>query len=91
MSSDPQEQELMKKLENATPDEAKNLVIQSITPQCRGVAKGFFDCIEEGLKPFEQKETDLKTMEREFNEKITPNCMKNFDLESCLKQYSPGH
>jgi len=91
MSSNQNEQELMKKLENATPEEAKNLVIQSIIPQCRGVARDFFDCIEDRFKSYENRQMDLKDMEREFNDNISPYCMRNFDLESCLKQYSPGH
>jgi hypothetical protein len=91
MSSNNNEQELLKKLESASPEEAKNLVIQSIIPQCRTVARDFFDCIEDRLKSYEQSNMDLKDMEREFNDNISPICMKNFDLESCLRQYSPGH
>ncbi len=90
-NSDRTEQELMSKLENASPEEAKNLVIQSIIPQCRPVAKAFFDCIEDKIKVFENKEIDINQMEREFNDNISPACMRDFDLESCLKQYGPSH
>ena len=89
--SDKSEQELMNKLENASPEEAKNLVVQSIIPQCRELAKGFFDCIEDKIKVYESKEMDLKQIEREFNDVISPNCMRDFNLEVCLKQYGPGH
>jgi hypothetical protein len=90
-AQDRSEQELISKLENASPEEAKNLVVQSIIPQCRGVAKNFFDCIEDKIKVYENKEMDLKQIEREFNDNISPSCMKDFDLEQCLKQYGSGH
>ncbi len=91
MSENQSEQELMKKLENATPEEAKQLVVQSIIPPCRGLAKSFFDCIEDQLKTYESKEMDLKQMEKEFNSTISPFCMNEYNLENCLKQNGPGH
>jgi hypothetical protein len=89
--NDQDNKDLLNKLEQASPEEAKNLVVQSLVPECRGVASSFFDCIEEKIKTIEDKNMDFKQMEREFNDNFTPACMKNFDLESCLKKYSPEH
>ena len=85
------DKDIMDRLENASPEEAKKIVIESIVPQCRSLATNFFDCVEVKLKEIENKNLNLEQMEKEFNNNITPFCMKNFDLESCLKQYSPGH
>jgi hypothetical protein len=85
------DQELMKKLESSSPEEAKQLVIDSIHPECRTVARSFFDCLEEQFQGYENKELSLSQMEKEFNNIITPLCMQKFNLEDCLKQFSPGH
>jgi len=89
MSSD--DKDILDRLENASPEEAKKIVIESIVPQCRNVAANFFDCVEGKLKELESKNLNLQQMENEFNNNITPFCMGKFDLESCLKKYSPGH
>ena len=85
------EQELLKKLENASPEDAKKLVVESIIPQCQETASSFFTCLEERLSLHNSKQMSLKELDREFNENITPYCMKKFNLEECLKQNGPGH
>jgi len=85
------DKDILDRLENASPEEAKKIVIESIHPQCRNVASNFFDCVESKLKDLENKNLNLQQMENEFNNNITPFCMGKFDLENCLKQNSPGH
>ena len=85
------DKEILDRLENASPEEAKKIVIDSIVPQCRNIAANFFDCVETKLKDLENKNLNLQQMENEFNNNITPFCMGKFDLENCLKQNSPGH
>jgi hypothetical protein len=66
------------------------MVIQSITPQCRTEARNFFGCIEDKLKLIGDKGLDISQMEREFNDVISPACMKDYNLEDCLRQHGPG-
>lgn len=85
------DQEMLKKLENASPEDARKLIIQSIIPQCRDIASTYFDCIEEGLAVFHKNNMTLSELDKEFNNKIGPECMQKFNLEECLKQNGPGH
>jgi|LauGreDrversion4_2_1035121.scaffolds.fasta_scaffold3455714_1 hypothetical protein len=85
------DQELLKKLENSSPEDAKQLVIDSINPECRTVARSFFDCLEEQLKGYENKTLTVKQLENEFNSTITPLCMQKFNLEDCIQKFSPKH
>jgi len=85
------DKDILDRLENASPEEAKNIVIESIVPQCRKIAVNFFDCVEDKLKELESKNLNFQQMENEFNNNITPFCMNKFNLEACLKQHSPGH
>lgn len=82
------DEEFMKKLDTASPEEAKNLVISSIVPECRPVATKFFDCVENYFKTIDTKESSkFEQVEKMLNETIVPECMKKHDLESCLKKY----
>ncbi len=85
------DRELMKKLENSSPEDAKKLVIESIHPECRDVAKSFFDCIEEKFNTLDNKTMSMSQMEKEFNTNISPSCMANFDLEKCLQRFEQKH
>jgi len=86
-----QEEQFMKKLENSSPEEARNLIIQSFPSACQGIGSNFFNCLEDNIKVFEGKNIDMVQMEKEFNDNITPKCMKQFNLEDCLKQFGPSH
>ncbi len=79
-------EETMNKLENASKEEAKNIIIDLITPQCRGVAKSFFDCVEQKTQNLNIKDTNTYgEFEKLLNDTMIPDCMKLYDLDGCLK------
>ena len=80
------EYEVLKKIENASKDEAKSIIIDLIIPECRGVAKNFFDCIEEKTQNIDFKSaTSYEEVEKDLNEKYIPACMETYNLEGCLQ------
>lgn len=86
--NDNQDEEFMKKLETASPEDAKKLVLNSIVPECRSIAGNFFDCVETKFKTIDPKaSTNFEQVEKQLNESIVPDCMRQYDLESCLKKY----
>ena len=84
--NDVMQDEIMKKLENASKDEAKNIIIDLIIPECRGVAKNFFDCVEEKTQNIDFKNAkSYEEVEKDLNEKFIPGCMETYNLEGCLQ------
>ena len=68
---------------------AKNLSLKGIFPQCRSIANNFFNCIENNLIPFNKdgKNYSYEELEKDLNERVIPMCMKQYDLNSCLNLY----
>ncbi len=81
------EKEMLDRLEKATPEEAKKIVLDSLPNECRGVASNFFDCVDVKIKELENNKFDMTKFEEEFNKSITPQCMSKYDMESCLNKY----
>ena len=75
--------EIMRKLENSSKDEAKNIIIDLIIPECRGIAKNFFTCVEEKVSTLNANN------ENEFNQQLNdhfiPNCMQVYNLQECVE------
>lgn len=77
-----------KKLENANPEQAKQMLIDSLTPQCKEVGKGFFNCVESHLLSLTNKESeDYTGIEKKMVSEYVPSCMSKFNLEDCLAKY----
>jgi hypothetical protein len=91
MSADKYDQELLSKIEKASHEEAKDLILNSLNPNCRTVGSKFFSCVEENMKMFDNKKISFEDLEREVNNSILPKCTKEFNLEACLKQYENQH
>ena len=65
-----------------TPEEAKRALIESVVPECQEVTKHFFHCLERRLIKF-----DPKNYEKQLDGEYIPECMKRFDIETCLKKH----
>jgi hypothetical protein len=82
------EDEILKRLESANKDEAKNIILETILPQCRDVASSFFDCVENKMKTIDfANPRDYENLERQINEKFVPECMGIHNLEDCLASH----
>lgn len=68
---------------------AKELALMGIVPECRDVAKKFFQCLEDNLNPYDKKGKLLtyQQLEYELNKHVIPMCMEKYNLEACLKKY----
>lgn len=78
-------EDLTHKLENASKDEAKSIIIDMILPECRGLAKSFFDCVEEKTQNNDFKDSkSFDDWEKAINDKFIPECMTLYDLNGCL-------
>jgi hypothetical protein len=84
------EEETLAKLENASKEEARNIILDLINPECKSVASSFFTCIEEQTNGFDiQAGGSFEKMENDLNEKFIPNCMSKHNLEECLNTHNP--
>lgn len=77
--------ETLKKLENSSKLEAKSIILDLIIPECRGVAKNFFDCVDQKTQITDFTTTNNKDIENELDKKYIPDCMKTNNLEGCLE------
>lgn len=80
------QEEFLKQIENSNPEDAKKLIIESITPKCREVASKFFSCVETSLVGVNPN-LSYQELDSHLNDHLVPKCMKDFDLESCLKKF----
>lgn len=83
------EEEILRKLEHANPDEAKKIVLDSIIPECKDIASNFFDCVEEQFKTLDMNKVGFQDVEKMLNNEMVPKCMTKYNLESCLSKYAP--
>lgn len=82
------DQDFMNELEHATPEKARELLLQAVRPECRSIASNFFVCVEDKIKQIDERDAaNQSVIEKRITEKIIPECMKNYDLESCLAKY----
>jgi hypothetical protein len=66
--------------------DVQNIIISQIKkPQCKEVAQQFFKCMDENTQKLTKKKKIKKIEFDEIVEKrISPYCMKKFNVESCL-------
>jgi hypothetical protein len=84
------EEETFKKLENSSKEEARQIILDLIQPECKSVASNFFTCIEDHTKEYDfQSGQSFEKIEVDLNEKYIPDCMNKFNLEECLNNSSP--
>ena len=87
MSDNNKEDEVLKRLENANKDEAKNIILETIIPECRGIAGNFFDCLENKMKTVDfNNPQEYEKLEKILNEKFVPDCMSSYNLEECISK-----
>lgn len=77
-----------KKVQSSSPEEAKELVIQSLAPECRGVGKNFFNCVESKILQLSSNQNiAYNEIEQKMMNTYVPECMSKFNLEECLSKY----
>jgi len=87
MNDKSKEDEVLKKLETANKDEAKNIILDTIIPECRGVAGNFFDCLENKMKSVDfSNPKEYEKLEKLLNETFVPQCMSSYNLEECISK-----
>ena len=69
-------------------DQAKELALKGIPEECKACAKGFFDCIQDELKPYDASGRiySKKELENILKNEVIPKCQKKYNLEKCLEQ-----
>jgi hypothetical protein len=79
---------VLKELDNAsTPEEARQIILNQIVPECRQIGKNFFECIEGHISSSTLNNIKPDELERKVNEIFVPDCMKKFNLEECLVKF----
>jgi hypothetical protein len=82
------EDKILKELDNASsPEEAKQIILNQIVPECRQIGKNFFECIENHISSTSLNNIKTEDIERKVNEIFVPECMKKFNLEECLAKF----
>jgi hypothetical protein len=69
-----------------TPQEARQLIVNQIIPECRDIGNNFFQCLEKKLEKVDAKTTKFDQIEKMLNEGFIPECRNSFNLEECLKK-----
>jgi hypothetical protein len=69
---------------SSDPLQMKQFILNLITPECKEVANGLFDCLENKLQTFDLKGGKFEDVEKRINETIIPECFNNFNLDDCL-------
>lgn len=73
----------------ASPQEAKNLAIASLNSECKTIGKKYFDCVETQISNATlSREFDYNKVQSDLTNKAIPECLRTFDLETCLKSYN---
>lgn len=81
--------EISKNNFKASTQEAKNLAIESLNSECRTVGKKYFDCVENQISAATiTREFDYNKVQNDLATNGIPDCLKKFDLESCLQSYN---
>jgi len=79
------DKDLSKQIELSTPEEAKNIVVESLPIQCRSIGLSFFNCVEgQILKLSSDISLNYTDIEAKMTNEFVPNCMEKFNLEACL-------
>jgi hypothetical protein len=78
---------ILKELDNATnTDQAREIILKNMIPECRSIGKKFFECVEgrisSNLSQMKQEE-----LERKIDREFVPDCMGKFNLEECLSKF----
>ena len=81
--------QLMKELENMSPEQAKKTIIDSLHPNCKTIGGDFFNCVEGEVNKLSGiKNISYEEIEKQMNTKFVPSCMSKYNLESCLQNNS---
>lgn len=76
-----------KKIESASLEEAKNIVIESFTPNCRAIGKSFLNCIEGKLLLLgKNSNLDYNEAESLITTQYLPDCLAKFNVEECIQR-----
>jgi hypothetical protein len=81
--------DLIEKIEQTdNMSDVQNIIISQIkNPQCKEVAIQYFKCMEENTQKLSKKKKIKKNQIDDIVEnKISPYCMKKFNVESCLSK-----
>jgi hypothetical protein len=74
--------------DNTTPEQARQFIVNQLVPECREIGNNFFSCLEKRIATLDPKTTSYEEMEKKMGESFIPECMKTFDLDSCLNKNS---
>lgn len=80
------EQQTINKLENSSREEAKKIILDMISPECRDVGDKFFACVEEKTSGQDFSTVSFEKLESDLNDKYIPDCMSKHNLEECLNK-----
>jgi hypothetical protein len=79
---------ILKELDNASnPEEARQIILNHLVPECRQIGKNFFECVENHITASSLNNTKPEELERKVNDIFVPDCMKKFNLEECLAKF----
>ena len=71
-------------------DKAKEIALSGIPEECQIIAKNFFDCIHEELKPFGEDGRIYTAQELKeiLDNEVIPKCKSLYDIDKCIEQYN---
>ena len=75
----------------SSPEEARQLILNQIVPECRQVGKSFFECVENQISNLYPKDVKYEELEKKVSDFIVPDCMKRYNLEECLSKFDDKH
>lgn len=63
----------------------KETILSGIHVECKDIAKGFFECMEEKYVGLDKRyRRTLEEFEKISHKNFIPQCMDKYDIEDCL-------
>ncbi len=81
---------LFTKLNEASKEECKEILIDLMIPECRTVLRQLLDCIGKKSETINLDEINsFNELEQISRNKLIPQCIKEYDLSGCLQEHAP--
>ena len=73
---------------NKVIEQAKQLALNGFPDSCKDIAKKFFDCIHEELRPFNEdgRIYSQKELQQILESEVIPKCKELYNIDKCLNQ-----
>ena len=79
---------LFKKLDEASPEECEEIMVNLMIPACRPIYRNFLGCLKKRTESMDLKNMNsFKDVIKESKTKIIPECREIYDIRNCIRTH----